>query len=222
VIARDLSHAGRLLDELLQLARADAGEHMQRIERVFLDDVAMDAVVAWRPAAIRADVAISVGDIDEAPVRVDPLLVRRLVDALVENAVRYTPSGGHIEIAVRRAADRVVLTITDSGIGIPPDDAARIFERFYRGAASRILAPEGSGLGLPIAAWIVQQCGGTIDVESAPGTAGGTTARVSLPLAVSRQTCSSEAESVPVFASVLDGNRLISVTDTSACCAAAG
>jgi signal transduction histidine kinase len=180
LIANDLRHASELLDELLQLARADAGERMQRSERVFLDDVAMDAIAAWMPAATRAGVSLVVGDVHEAPIRADRLLVRRLLDTVLENAVRYTPAGGRIEVSVRRSGDRTSLTIADSGIGIPPDELPRIFERFFRGAMPRAIAPEGSGLGLPIAAWIVDQCGGTIDVVS--GANGGTSVCVSMPI----------------------------------------
>lgn len=179
-IAGDLQHASRLLDELLQLARADAGERMQRLERIFLDDVVMDAVRAWRPAAERGKVVLSVGDIHEAPIFVDPLLARRLVDILFENAVRYTPHGGRVEASVRDDRDQVVLTVSDSGIGMSPDEQSHAFERFFRGTASRAMSPEGSGLGLPIAAWIVDQCGGTIDLSIA--AIGGTCARVSLPM----------------------------------------
>jgi signal transduction histidine kinase len=179
-ISTDLHHASRLLDELLQLARADAGERMQRRERVFLDDVAMDAIAAWNPVAMRAGVPLVMGDVEESPVRINPLLARRLIDTLLENAVRYTASGGQIEASVRRSGDRIVLVVSDSGIGIPSDELPRIFERFFRGTRSRAMAPEGSGLGLPIAAWIVDQCGGSIDVAS--GSAGGTSVRVSLPM----------------------------------------
>lgn len=180
LIASDLRHASGLLDELLQLARADAGERMQRSERLFLDDVAMDAVAAWMPAATRAGVSLVVGDMNEAPIRADRLLARRLLDTILENAVRYTPAGGHIDVSVRQFGDRTSLTVSDSGIGIPPDELPRIFERFFRGALPRAIAPEGSGLGLPIAAWIVDQCGGTIDVVG--GVNGGTSIRVSLPI----------------------------------------
>jgi signal transduction histidine kinase len=182
LIADDLRHAGQLLDELLQLARADAGERMQRVERVFLDDVVMDAVSAWRPVAERRGIVLDTGDMEEGPVRVDPLLARRLVDTLLENAVRYTPAGGRIETGVRAQRDRVQLTVADSGIGIPPEDLPRIFERFFRGTASRAMVPEGSGLGLPIAAWIVDQCGGMIGVANRPG--GGVAVQVSLPVEV--------------------------------------
>jgi two-component system OmpR family sensor kinase len=180
LIAGDLQHASRLLDQLLQLARADAGERMQRLERVFLDDVVMDSVRAWRPTAAHGAVALSVGDVHEAPIRVDPLLARRLADILFENAVRYTPPGGRVEAGVWKDRDRVVLTVSDSGIGIPPEELTRVFERFFRGRSSRAMAPEGSGLGLPIAAWIVHQCGGTIELST--GALGGTCARVSLPI----------------------------------------
>lgn len=182
LIAEDLRHASRLLDELLQLARADAGERMRRSERVFLDDIAMDATAAWGAAATRAGVALVIGDIEESPIRIDPLLARRLLDTLLENAVRYTPSGGRIEASVRPRGGFAALVVSDTGIGIPADELPRIFERFFRGAASRAIVPEGSGLGLPIAAWIVDQCGGTIDVVSPP--AGGTSVRVALPIDV--------------------------------------
>lgn len=171
-----------MLDELLQLARADAGERMQPLERVFLDDVAMDAVAAWGPAATRAGITLTLRDPEESPIRAAPLLARRLLDTLLENAVRYTPAGGRIDASVRPSVDRVVLTVSDTGIGIPSAELPLIFERFFRGARSRALAPEGSGLGLPIAGWIVDQCAGTIDVVSGPN--GGTTVRVSLPLDV--------------------------------------
>lgn len=180
LIADDLRHASKLLDELLQLARADAGERMQRAERIFLDDIAMDALAAWMPAAARTGVTLDMADMEEAPIRVDPLLARRLVDTLLENAVRYTPAGGRIETSVRRNGDRVLLTVSDTGIGISSDDLPRIFERFFRGASSRGLAPEGSGLGLPIAVWIVDQCAGTIEVGNGPVS--GTLAKVSLPV----------------------------------------
>ena len=182
LIADDLRHAGQLLDELLQLARADAGERMQRVERVFLDDVVMDAVSAWRPVAERHGLALDTGDMEEGPVRVDPLLARRLLDTLLENAVRYTPAGGCIEIGVIARGDRVQLTVADTGIGIPADELPRIFERFFRGVGSRSMVPEGSGLGLPIAAWIVDQCKGTIAVANRPTA--GVQVQVSLPLEV--------------------------------------
>ena len=115
MIARDLQHASRLLDELLQLARADAGERMLRSERVFLDDVAMDAIAAWGPAATRAGVTLAVRDVEESPIRIDPLLARRLLDTLLENAVRYTPPGGHIAASVRRSGDYVAFDCLGHG-----------------------------------------------------------------------------------------------------------
>ncbi len=179
-ISGDLQHASLLLDELLQLARADAGERMQRLERVFLDDVVMDALKAWRPATEPRGATLGVGEIHEAAIWADPLLARRLVDILVENAVRYTPSGGRVETSVLQENGHAVLTVTDTGIGIPADELPHVFDRFFRGASSRAMSPEGSGLGLPIAAWIVNECGGTIEVSPMP--AGGTSVRVCVPI----------------------------------------
>ena len=179
-ISGDLHHASLLLDELLQLARADAGERMQRLERFFLDDVVMDALKAWLPVTEPRGVTLRVGEMHEAAILADPLLARRLVDILFENAVRYTPSDGAVEASVRREGDRAVLVVSDTGIGINSDELPRVFERFFRGASSRAMSPEGSGLGLPIAAWIVNECGGAIALST--GAAGGTSVRVSIPL----------------------------------------
>ena len=149
-------------------------------ERVFLDDVAMDAIAAWGPAATRAGVTLVVrrcggvtdshGPIAGAASSRHAARERGPIHASRrENRSERSPSG-----------DRIALAVSDTGIGIPPDELPRIFERFFRGARSRAMVPEGSGLGLPIAAWIVDQCAGTIDVVSGPD--GGTLVRVSLPI----------------------------------------
>jgi two-component system OmpR family sensor kinase len=175
----DLACTAVLVDELLQLAHADAGQREARRQRLYLDDLALDAMRVWRATADQRGVRLIIEDIEETPADVDPVLVRRLIDILLDNAIRYTSPCGTVTVRVRPDADAAVLEVVDTGIGIAPEEQARVFERFYRGPAARRMAPEGSGLGLPIAEWIATSHRGRISV--APAAGGGTIARVELP-----------------------------------------
>ena len=184
----DLNDAGRLVDELLQLARADAGGQDVHLAPAYLDDVVMEAAAGWRAAAARRDVAITLTALEEAPALLDAPLVRRLVGILVDNAIRYTPAGGHISISVRREPAAARLEVADSGIGMTADERVHAFERFYRGARARQLTPEGSGLGLAIAEWVARRHGAAITLDAAQPT--GTIVRVRFPLADAASTAS--------------------------------
>lgn len=186
----DLRRTGRLVDELLQLARADAaggpgtgpGGGLQR-ERVFLDDIVGDALPGWRAPAQAAGLRLTQSVVEEAPVEVDAVLVERLLGVLVDNALRYTPCGGSVDVRVRRDADAgtAVLEVADTGIGLDPAVQARATERFYRGPAARQLRPDGSGLGLAIARVLSQAHDAALVLEA--GAAGGTVARITFRLA---------------------------------------
>ncbi|MGE0352899.1 MAG: sensor histidine kinase [Gemmatimonadales bacterium] len=158
----DLARTAVLVDELLQLAHADAGQREIRREHVFLDDLVLDSASAWRAAAQRQGIRLAIGDIEETPATADSLLTRRLIDILLDNAIRYTPRGGTVTVRVHPREGQAILEVEDTGIGIPDTERARVFERFYRGRTARQMAPEGSGLGLPIAEWIVQRHGGNL------------------------------------------------------------
>src|SRR5438552_17212712 len=109
----------------------------------------------------------------------DPPRLRQVIVNLVENAIKYSPGGGKIEVRVVDGPDRVRIDVQDEGLGIPPSEQARIFEKFYRLDAEMARGVGGSGLGLYISREIVTQLGGTLTVESAPGT--GSTFTVRLP-----------------------------------------
>ena len=177
---RDLERTSRLVDELLQLARADANQREVVLVHGYLDDAVSDALASWPAVARERGVALEVPVLEETPVMLDRALVDRLVGILVDNALRYTPAGGRVRVRVR-GGDQATLEVQDTGVGIPPEDRARLFERFFRGATARRMAPDGSGLGLAIAQWIVASHDGTITFDSPPE--GGTLVRVSLPLA---------------------------------------
>ena len=185
-IERETIRLGRIVEDLLTLARADAGQRPIQRERVFLDDVALDAAEAARVIADRKPVRLEVQDFEETPVVGDAALLRQLGLILLDNAIKFTPPGGLVRVAVRSAASGApVLVVTDTGIGIPPDDVPHIFERFYRGDPSRprtdgtTSATEGAGLGLAIAKWIAEEHGATISVASRLGE--GTEVRVEFP-----------------------------------------
>lgn len=161
---RELEVMSRLVDELLELARSDAGRGGESLQAGFLDDVVADVAGRFDGLAQRSGVTLDVDVPEEAPVRMDAAALARLVGILVDNAIRYTPRGGTVRVAVRAEPAGAVLTVEDSGIGIPPEERQRLFERFFRGAAARQLAPDGSGLGLPIARAIADRHGAGIEI----------------------------------------------------------
>jgi signal transduction histidine kinase len=182
-IDRDLARTTVLVDELLQLARADAGVRRPALVPAFLDDVVMDALQTWHAAVERRGLRLEIESMEEAPAALDAVLVDRLVGVLLDNASRYTPAGGRVAVRVRRERGSAVLEVRDTGIGMSDDERARAFERFYRGERARALVPDGSGLGLPIAAWVadVHHAALTLVPNEAPNEGGGTVARVVFP-----------------------------------------
>ena len=184
-IDQELRAVSQQVDELLQLARADAaGEDAPlRAESLFLDDVVADELPRWQPEAQRRSMTLDYSALEESPVLGDASLLPRLVSILVDNAIRYGSERGTVYVRVRPEHGAVVLDVEDDGIGIPAHEHARIFDRFFRGDAARLKRPDGSGLGLAIAAWIVRQHHGTIFVKA--GVHGGTLVQVRLSLATS-------------------------------------
>lgn len=182
-IERESARVGRIVEDLLILARADAGERPIERRRVFLDDVTLDAAEAARVMADLKSVRLEVADFEEAPVTGDSALLRQLVLILLDNAIKYTPAKGTVTVAVRAAGGHAQLIVSDTGIGIDADQLAHVFERFYRVDPSRTRglpsASEGAGLGLAIAQWIAHEHRATIRVESHAGQ--GTRATVQFP-----------------------------------------
>lgn len=177
----------RIVDDLLTLARADAGERALERTRVSLDDIALDAAEAVRPMATARGVEIRIEEFEEARVDGDPALLRQLVMILLDNAVKYTSKGGVVRLRVGSVHGGAVLDVADDGVGIAPDDLPRIFDRFYRGDPARTRsgaedpAPSGAGLGLAIAKWIADAHRAVISAESREGTGSRFIARFATP-----------------------------------------
>lgn len=176
----EVERLSRLTDDLLTLARLDAGER-QGSERtpVRVGPIIDRAVARLEADARRKNVTI----VEPAP----PALavsafdgsLDRVIGNLLENAVKFTPPGGQVRIDAGGDEAGVVITVADTGPGIPPEELPRVFERFYRGDSSRPSEAGGVGLGLAICRGIVEAQGGSITIGSTPG--GGTTVTVRLP-----------------------------------------
>ena len=166
-IATEAQRLGQLLDNLLMLARAEAGERPRQRRRLFLDDLADQAVTSAAVLGAGRGVSVSLGRFEETPVLADPDLLTQMLMILLDNGIKFTPSGGSVQVHVFTEQLHPVLVVEDTGIGIAPEHLPHVFERFYRGDRSRSGVP-GAGLGLAIARWIADQHDATISISSAP------------------------------------------------------
>ena len=159
---------GGIVDSLLVLARADSGERPLERQRLFLDDIAIDAAGAARLVGNQKGVEVAVEEFEEAPVVGDASLIRQLVMILLDNAIKFTDAGGAVRIGVSMHEGTPTFVVEDTGIGIKTEDLSRIFQRFFRGDTARSRT-DGAGLGLSIASWIAREHGADIAVSSEPG-----------------------------------------------------
>ena len=167
-VGREAEVMGRIVDDLLILARVETGVRAVMKEPVYLDDLVSGAAAAAGVLAESRGVRLEVGEFDEAGVTGDPALLRQLLLILLQNAVKYTPKGGAVRVDVHSHGGAPTVVVEDTGMGIAPGELPHVFERFYRGEEARGVT-EGAGLGLSIARRIVAGHGARIDVRSAPG-----------------------------------------------------
>jgi len=179
-IVSETEHSSRLLEDMLLLARSDAGSAQLVCEQVYMVEIVQEVVARMRVLAKEKHLNL-VERFPEADLQLfgDPLLLRRLVWILVDNAIKYTPRNGRIEVALVRHGQRALFTVSDTGIGVPEPLLPRIFDRFFRVDASRG-EQEGSGLGLAIGKWIADAHRATITARSLDNA--GTTFEVAFPL----------------------------------------
>ncbi len=177
-VAHEADRAGALIDDLLDLSRIEGGE-LQRDEILVRHIVtgAVDRVVV--SAGARAGDVSIVGDLPTSTLVVDAPQVEGALVNLIENAVKYSDPGSPVEVSALDKGDSVELIVRDRGIGIPPADRDRIFERFYRVDRARSRATGGTGLGLAIVRNVARNHGGDVHVESREGE--GSTFVIQLP-----------------------------------------
>jgi signal transduction histidine kinase len=167
----------RLVEHLLTLAQADAGQHLDLAPlslRPLLDSVCRQA------QAIHQDRRFHNVGLTDATIEGDEDALVQLLWILVDNGVKFTKPGGSVEVGLRQHNSTVLLTVADDGLGVCVDDLERIFQRFYQADPAR--SNKGAGLGLSIARWIVEEHHGTISVRNNTGP--GCTFTLSLPLSL--------------------------------------
>jgi heavy metal sensor kinase len=179
-ILNEAEHSSRLIEDMLLLARSDAGREQTVFEPVYLAEIVLQVVPLMRVLARekRQRLVDRVSDID-LQLPGDPLLLRRLIWILLDNSIKYTPCDGSIEISLVRTEQFALLTVSDNGIGIPEASLPHIFDRFFRADASRG-EQEGTGLGLAIGKWIAEAHRATITARGLHPT--GTSFEVVFPL----------------------------------------
>ena len=167
IIDRNVRRLAGLVGDLLDLSRLESGGDILRRETTDVAELLGRVRENFEPLAARRKQRLSVSGGGTADV--DPRLVERALSNLVDNALKYTGEGGEIRVSGERTDGHLVLKVADDGIGIPPADQGRIFERFYRVDKSRSREMGGTGLGLSIVKHVAQLHGGEVSVESSPG-----------------------------------------------------
>jgi signal transduction histidine kinase len=166
-IVAEVGRTSYLVENLLQLAKADSGN--ERLAKGQVDVVALAREAATEIEVLAKTKGIRIAsELPNGAVHVhgDSRALRQLLLILLDNAVKYTPAGGRIEIAIADTDAHASLSVRDTGIGIPAEDVPHIFDRFYRVDRARSRAQGGAGLGLAIGRWIAEAHGGGIFVES--------------------------------------------------------
>ena len=180
VVDRNSDRLLHLVSDLLFFAQSGAGKVALELDAVDVQDLARQSVEAAKPLADQKGIALELLEAPLPPLAADRARLGQLLDNLLSNALKFTPEGGRVEVSARPANGHAVLSVADTGMGIPAEEQERLFERFFRSSAASAQAIPGTGLGLAIAKAIAEAHDGEISVESEEGQ--GTTFRVSLPI----------------------------------------
>jgi two-component system phosphate regulon sensor histidine kinase PhoR len=170
IIREHALRLGRLTDDLLKLAQIEAGQMQREMQSVPVSEIIDPCIEVARIKAQQKELFLEAEYAKDLPLLLgDVRSFHEILQNLLDNAIRYTPPGGHIRVTADLDGSEIVLSVADTGIGIPKTDQDRIFERFYRADAARSRESGGTGLGLSIVKHLVESHGGRILVESEVG-----------------------------------------------------
>ncbi len=159
-------HLSKLVDDLLDLSSIESGHRQPKLAATDLRALAVDVSRHFAPSAAERGVTLASLSAGPATALADPEQVRQVLANLIDNAIKYTETGGRVEISLAAKGGEVVVAVRDTGVGIPDADLTRVFERFYRVDKSRSREAGGTGLGLAIVKHLVEAQGGRVWVES--------------------------------------------------------
>jgi two-component system OmpR family sensor kinase len=191
VLHKEAERLTHIVEDLFTLTRADAGQYSLQLQDFYLDELLAECVHSARTLAFAKNISLNLAEPPECPIKADESLLRRMILNLLDNAIKYTPEGGRVDVACTQIAGGYVLTISDTGVGIAPELQPRIFERFFRADQARSRSDHngsGAGLGLAISRWIAEAHHGRLELTRSD--ASGSTFTAHLP-----------AEPVPATAS---------------------
>jgi two-component system, OmpR family, sensor kinase len=180
-LLEEIFRLSRILDDLLLVARSQLGQVNLEQQRIELHQLVEELADEAEMFTLESDVSFSLGTVQDAVIVGDALRIRRVLLNLIENAVKYNVAGGSVTLSLTEDGQDARISVRDTGVGIPPEFQARIFERFYRADTPQSKKISGTGLGLYIVQWIVETHGGQVLVDSTPGA--GSEFIVRLPLA---------------------------------------
>lgn len=179
-VQEQTGHLQRLIEDLLEFSRLESGQIRLRPVLLQPAELASTVVEKLAPLAHKKGLAVSSTLPENFPeIEADAMRLEQVLTNLVENAIKFTPEGGQVQVRGWERGDAVELVVVDSGIGVPAEERERIFERFYQVDSSARRRYKGTGLGLTICRHIVVQHGGRVWVQDAPG--GGSEFHVTLP-----------------------------------------
>ncbi|MBO0799778.1 MAG: hypothetical protein J2P31_13235, partial [Blastocatellia bacterium] len=194
IISEGVGNLSRLVEDLLAMARVEAGALQLSTQWTSPTDICSH--VLDRCANELRDHRVNVECSEDLPsVKVDPRLVAEALTHLVENAAKYSPRGSEITVRVQLRGDELLMSATDQGPGIAPEERDRIFDKFYRSAQRSAQQSDGTGMGLAIARGIIEAHGGRIWVESVPNE--GTTFTFALMAEYKKATDAKKAHNNP-------------------------
>lgn len=176
----EIESLSRLTDNLLILARADAGQLAQHRDEVDVLDVVRDVATKLQPIAEKRNVTLDIASDSDTKLLGDRTQLERVLFNLIDNAISYSPAEETVSITITRSDTQMRVEVCDAGPGIPPEHLPHLFERFYRADQSRSREQEGAGLGLAIVKTFVEAHGGTVSASSVIGQ--GATFVVLLPV----------------------------------------
>ena len=177
---RKIDQLLELINDLLDIAKIEAGKHIQRQIPTDIEQVIKDTLSLMEPRAQEQGVALACSCQNMRPVHADPKSIEEIFNNLITNAINYSPDGGRVTVTAEGLGEYMEIKVSDTGVGIDPEELPKIFDKFYRVKHAKTRQVLGTGLGLSIVRGVVESHNGTIDVDSVPNK--GTTFRILLPV----------------------------------------